>query len=142
MAGGAGASSLVALHTGRYSMCLGFPPAKSQATNTPITLRHAGGTAQLTVDQRKEATLFNFVTLGEFTFKAGDSGFLEVSNSSADGRVAIDGARWVWLGEQRYELCILALRLVRARCCVGASARRFPRSRPIHFHPPQWQLRG
>ena len=76
---------------GRYLVCLGFRPAKSQATNTPITIRHAGGTAKLTVDQRKETTPFNFVPLGEFTCKAGDSGFLEVSNSSTDGRVAIDG---------------------------------------------------
>ena len=84
---------------GRYLVCLGFRPAKSQATNTPITIRHAGGTAKLTVDQRKETTPFNFVPLGEFTFKAGNGGFLEVSNANADGRVAIDGARWVWLGE-------------------------------------------
>ncbi|MBI3877839.1 MAG: FAD-dependent oxidoreductase, partial [Verrucomicrobia bacterium] len=84
---------------GRYLVCLGFRPAKVQATNTPVTIRHAGGTAKLTVDQRKETTPFNFVPLGEFTFKAGDSGFLEVSNGSADGRVAIDGVRWVWLGE-------------------------------------------
>ena len=84
---------------GRYLVCLAFRPAKAQATNTPITIRHAGGTAKLTVDQRKETTPFNFVPLGEFTFKADASGFLEVSNSSADGRVAIDGARWVWVGE-------------------------------------------
>ena len=84
---------------GRYLVCLGFRPAKAQATNTPITIRHASGTAKLTVDQRKETTPFNFVTLGEFTFKAGDSGFLELRTGSTDGRVAIDGARWVWLGE-------------------------------------------
>lgn len=84
---------------GRYLVCLGFRPAKVQATNTPVTIRHAGGTAKLTVDQRKETTPFNFVPLGEFTFRAGDSGFVEVSNGNADGRVAIDGVRWVWLGE-------------------------------------------
>jgi len=31
--------------------------------------------------------------------EAGSSGFLEVSNGETDGRVVIDGARWVWLGE-------------------------------------------
>lgn len=84
---------------GRYLVCLGFRPAKVQATNTPVTIRQAGGTTKLTVDQRQETTSFNFVPLGEFTFKAGDSGFVEISNSNTDGRVAIDGVRWVWLGE-------------------------------------------
>jgi len=88
---------------GRYLVGLGFRPAKAQATNTPVTIRHAGGTAKLTVDQRRETTPFNFVPLGEFTFKAGDSGFVEISNGAADGRVAIDGVRWMWLGEASAE---------------------------------------
>ena len=84
---------------GRYLVCLGFRPSKSQATNTPVTIRHAGGTAKLTVDQRKESTPFNFVPIGEFKFKAGDGGFVEITNQQTDGRVAIDGVRWIWLGE-------------------------------------------
>ncbi|HEY6169808.1 MAG TPA: FAD-dependent oxidoreductase [Verrucomicrobiae bacterium] len=84
---------------GRYQVCLGFRPAKNQATKVPVTIRHAGGTAKLTVNERKETTPFNFVPLGEFNFRAGDSGFVEISNANADGRVVIDGVRWVWLGE-------------------------------------------
>ncbi|HLQ45307.1 MAG TPA: hypothetical protein VK137_11300, partial [Planctomycetaceae bacterium] len=84
---------------GRYLVCLGFRPPKGQATNTPVTIRHASGTTKLTVNQRQETTSFNFVPLGEFSFKASDSGFVEISNRQADGRVAIDGVRWVWLGE-------------------------------------------
>ncbi|MBI5397361.1 MAG: FAD-dependent oxidoreductase, partial [Verrucomicrobia bacterium] len=84
---------------GRYQVCLGFRPAKFQATNTPLTIRHAGGTAKLTVDQRKETTPFNFVPLGEFQFRAGDSGLVEITNAKTDGRVALDAVRWVWLGE-------------------------------------------
>ena len=84
---------------GRYEVCLGFRSARNQATNVPLTIRHAGGTAKLTVNQRKETTPFNFVSLGEFQFKAGDSGFVEISNSNTDGRVVVDGVRWVWLGE-------------------------------------------
>jgi len=38
--------------------------------------------------------------LGEYRFKAGDAGFVEIRNGDAlDGRVAVDGVRWVWLGE-------------------------------------------
>ena len=29
----------------------------------------------------------------------GDSSFVEITNASTDGRVVIDGVRWVWLGE-------------------------------------------
>jgi hypothetical protein len=84
---------------GRYQVCLGFRPSKTQSTRVPVAIRHAGGTAKITVDQRNETTPFNFVPVGEFTFKAGDSGFVEISNGETDGRVAIDGVRWVWLGE-------------------------------------------
>ena len=84
---------------GRYQLCLGFRPSKSLATNVPLTIRHADGTAKLTVNQREESTPFNFVPIGEFKFKAGDSGFVEVANANTDGRVATDGVRWVWLGD-------------------------------------------
>ena len=84
---------------GKYQICLGFRPAKNQATNVPVTIRHASGTAKLTVNERDETTPFNFTPVGEFTFKAGDSGFVEIANANTDGRVVIDGVRWVWLGE-------------------------------------------
>lgn len=87
------------LAKGRYRLCLGFRPAKSQATNTPLTIRHADGMTKVTVDQRNEVTPLNWVPVGEFIFNAGSSGFVDITNSAADGRVAIDGMRWVWLGE-------------------------------------------
>lgn len=86
---------------GRYQLCLGFRPSKTQATNTPLIIRHAGGVAKITVNQRNETTPFNFVPVGEYTFKAGSSGSVEVTNGGADGRVVVDGLRWVWLGEQK-----------------------------------------
>mgnify|MGYP003606728260 CR=1 FL=1 len=85
---------------GRYQICLCFRPANNYATSVPVTIRHAEGTAKVTVDQRKETTPFPFVALGEFRFKAGDAGFVELRNGAAlDGRVVVDGVRWVWLGE-------------------------------------------
>jgi hypothetical protein len=84
---------------GRYRVCLGFRPSKSQATNTPVLIKHAGGNTKLTIDQRTATTPFNWAPLGEFTFKAGDAGFVEVTNGNANGRVVVDGVRWVWLGE-------------------------------------------
>lgn len=84
---------------GRYRVCLAFRPSKSQATNTPVLIKHAGGNTKLTVDQRTGTTPFLWTPLGDFEFKAGESGFAEVTNREADGRVAIDGMRWIWLGE-------------------------------------------
>ncbi len=87
------------LRAGRYQVCLAYRPAKVQATNTPITIRHAGGTAKVVLNQQQSPTALNYVSLGEFEFAKGREGFLEVTNRDADGRVAIDGARWIWLGE-------------------------------------------
>ncbi len=84
---------------GRYQVCLAFRPSKTQATNTPVTIRHADGIARLSVNQREETTPFNWVPLGEFNFKAGTSAFLELRNADTDGRIAVDGVRWIWLGE-------------------------------------------
>jgi hypothetical protein len=85
---------------GRYQVCLGFRAAKGQATQVPITIRHAEGTAKAEVDQSKETTPFPFVGLGEYRFRAGDAGFVELRNGEKmDGRVVVDGVRWVWLGE-------------------------------------------
>ncbi len=87
------------LRPGRYQLCLGFRPLKTQATNTPVTITHAGGKTQIAVDQRKEATPFNFVPLGEFSFNGSDKDGVDITNSGTDGLIAIDGVRWLWLGE-------------------------------------------
>jgi len=84
---------------GRYQVCLAFRPATSQATNVPVTVRHSGGTERLTINQRDQPGPLPFVSLGEFQCKAGASSFVEITNSGTDGRVAVDGVRWVWLGE-------------------------------------------
>jgi len=84
---------------GRYRVCLGYRPSRTQATNTLLLVRHAEGSSKLTVDQRTSATPFNWVAVGDFRFKKGDSGLVDISNHEANGRVAIDGVRWVWLGE-------------------------------------------
>jgi hypothetical protein len=85
--------------TGRYKVCLGFRPSKRQATNVPVTIRSADGAKRFAVDERAETTPFNFTPLGEFRFKAGDSGFVEITNGGTDGYVVIDAVRWIWLGE-------------------------------------------
>jgi len=84
---------------GRYEVCLGFRPSKRQASNVPVTIRSADGVKRLTADERTETTPFNFAPLGEYRFKAGDGGFVEITNGNTDGNVVVDGVRWIWLGE-------------------------------------------
>ncbi len=85
--------------TGRYLLCLGFRPSPRHATKEPVTDHSNDGAKKLTVDERTETTPFNFTPIGEFKFKTGTSGYLEITNGNTDGRTVIDGARWVWLGE-------------------------------------------
>jgi hypothetical protein len=85
--------------SGRYRVCIGFRPAKVQATNVPVTVRHADGTTALTLNQQQDTTPFPWVAIGEFPFKSGAAAGLEISNAGADGLVTIDGVRWIWLGE-------------------------------------------
>lgn len=89
----------VNLPAGRYQVCVGFRPAKNQASNVPVTIRHAGGTARVTLDERKGEGPFVWVGVGEFKFSAEKAGFVEIGNGGTDGRVAVDGVRWVWVGE-------------------------------------------
>ena len=84
---------------GRYAVVLGFRPSKGLATNTPVTVKHAGGVAKVTINQRTADTPFPFVVIGEYRFKTGNAGFVEVANAETDGKVMIDGVRWIWLGE-------------------------------------------
>jgi hypothetical protein len=84
---------------GRYRVCLGFRPDPHQARNLAVTIGHAEGTARLKVNQRTESTPFPFVALGEYRFEPGKPAFVEVTNHGADGRIAVDAVRWVWLGD-------------------------------------------
>jgi len=84
--------------SGRYLVALAFPSTPSQATNTPVTVTHAGGESKLTIDQ-KNASLFAFTPLGEYRFDAAQPASVTVSNQGANGRVAADTVRWIWLGE-------------------------------------------
>ncbi|WAC18553.1 FAD-dependent oxidoreductase [Luteolibacter sp. SL250] len=85
--------------SGRYRVCVGFRPLKTQATNTPVKVSHAGGNSDVTLNQREKTTPFPWTGIGEFVFKAGVPAEVEISNVGTDGLIAIDGVRWIWLGE-------------------------------------------
>jgi hypothetical protein len=84
---------------GRYMVCLAYPAVANRDPRVPVRVRHAGGTAELTVDQRKADTPFVFKPLGEFRFQGGQGYAVEVRNEGTTGVVAVDAVKWVWLGE-------------------------------------------
>ena len=84
---------------GRYEVCFGYRPSKRQTTSVNLTIQSSDGSSQKTVDETSSPTPFPWVPLGEFHFKAGGDGSVEVANGDADGVVVADGVRLVWLGD-------------------------------------------
>ncbi len=85
--------------TGRYAVAVAYATVGNRATNTPVEIRHADGTATVKVNQRRKASPFAFTPVGEFRFKAGEPATVVISNAGVDGYVQIDTVRWIWLGE-------------------------------------------
>lgn len=84
---------------GRYEICLAFRPRKGLAQGAVVKVLHADGETDLKIDQTIETTPFPFVSLGEFRCDTGNKSTLTLSDPGLKGRVAVDGARWIWRGE-------------------------------------------
>jgi hypothetical protein len=85
--------------TGRYRVAVAFATGPNRATNARVAIRHADGTASITLNQKRKTTPFAFEPIGEFRFKAGEAAIATYDNQGADGAVLIDTVRWIWLGE-------------------------------------------
>lgn len=76
---------------GRYEVRVSYSPAANRATNVPITITHAEGTARATLNQRQPPPLENgFASLGAFSFAPAHPAVVEISNAGTDGYVVID----------------------------------------------------
>ena len=80
---------------GRYRVEFAFPPHSNRATRVPVTVRHAGGSDTIFVNQKKAIADGPFLALGEFEFSAQGPAAVEVANEAADGHVVADAVRWV-----------------------------------------------
>ena len=81
---------------GRYEVRLAAPPNNNRATNVPVTVRHAGGVAKVSVNQRRKPAHDGlFHSLGVFEFQAGEDAEVVVSNQGVDGYVIVDGLQFV-----------------------------------------------
>ncbi|MBI5384134.1 MAG: FAD-dependent oxidoreductase [Verrucomicrobia bacterium] len=77
---------------GNYSVALRWTENANRASNVPITLTHAGGVTNLTVNQRSNGGVW--FPLGTFYFEAGSAGNLLLENTGTDGFVIADATLW------------------------------------------------
>jgi hypothetical protein len=84
-------------HAGFYEVRLAHCYNIRRATNTPVTIHHAGGETTIRINQQEtpqHARLFR--TLGTFRFEAGRSGWVRISNEgTGDKYVIADCVQWL-----------------------------------------------
>jgi len=79
---------------GEYEVQVAWSRNGNRATNVPVTIEHAGGKAEVKLDQREPPGIGGlFGSVGRFRF--GKDGVVTLSNAGADGHVIIDAVRWV-----------------------------------------------
>ncbi|HEX2871653.1 MAG TPA: FAD-dependent oxidoreductase [Polyangiaceae bacterium] len=79
---------------GHYEVRLAYTVNANRATNVPVAVSHAAGTANLTVNQRTPPAVGGtFAVLGEYDF--GATGTVVVSTAGTDGYVIVDAVQFV-----------------------------------------------
>lgn len=73
---------------GTYDVYLIWTSGSSRASNVPVSIVHAGGTATTTVNQRTYGGQWRYV--GTYTFNAGTGGSVTLSNTGTNGYVIAD----------------------------------------------------
>jgi hypothetical protein len=80
---------------GTYEVRMAYTALPNRATNVPVTVRHEGGEAKTTVNERKAPPIDGlFLSLGTWQFSRGEA-LVEISNAGTDGHVIIDAVQWL-----------------------------------------------
>jgi hypothetical protein len=79
---------------GLYKVSLAYSALGNRASNVPVTIKHAGGEAKMLVNEQKKAP-GGLLLLGEYEFKAGKVGWVELCNEATDGHVIADAVQWL-----------------------------------------------
>ncbi|MEX0819397.1 MAG: DUF1553 domain-containing protein [Pirellulaceae bacterium] len=86
--------------TGRYEVRLSYTPGSGRANNVPITILHADGKTEVTLDQTKKPTIDNlFAAVGSFRFEEGRPGSVTISTTGTVGHVIVDAVALVEIDE-------------------------------------------
>jgi hypothetical protein len=82
--------------SGRYDVRVGYSAHSNRASNVPVSILHAGGQADVVVNQKKPAEIDNlFHSVGTFSFQAGAEYEVKISNHETDGYVILDAIQLV-----------------------------------------------
>ncbi|MEO8499186.1 MAG: DUF1549 domain-containing protein, partial [Planctomycetota bacterium] len=82
--------------SGSYEVTMSYTPNPGRANNVPITIRHADGKSEVTLDQTRKPPIDNlFAAVGRFRFEGGKPASLTVSTTGTVGHVIVDAVRLV-----------------------------------------------
>lgn len=76
---------------GAYQVYVRWTADDKRDTAVPITIVHANGQTNLTVNQQDNGNQWRH--LGDFVFEAGNSGYIKISNANTSGYVIVDAVR-------------------------------------------------
>ena len=80
--------------SGTYEVRFASAAHENRASNTAVTVRHAGGNAAVSVNQRVNPKIENrWISLGTYTFNAGQTYAVVVDAAGADGNAHIDAVQ-------------------------------------------------
>ncbi|TWU03390.1 Arylsulfatase [Neorhodopirellula pilleata] len=90
------------LKDGRYEVHVSYTSHRNRATNVPITIHHANGDSQITVNQQRKPAENGWHSLGRFSFSSQKPAVVEISTSGTDGHVIADAVRLVPVTEPEH----------------------------------------
>lgn len=82
--------------SGNYRVSLRWSANTNRATNVPVAITHSGGVANSTVNQQSNGGIW--FDLGVYSFTAGSTGSLLLTNTGVNGYVIADAAMWTRVG--------------------------------------------
>lgn len=84
------------LPAGKYEVRVSYSPNTNRASNVPVTVRFAGGSKTLSIDQKKAAPIDGaWVSLGAYDFAADAPAQVIISNKDTNGHVIVDAVWFV-----------------------------------------------
>ena len=84
---------------GTYEISLLYKPGGDRASNVPITIKHADGTANVTWNMQQGSPHGFAVAIGTYRFKAAESNTVTLSTTGANGKVIADSVAFVKVGD-------------------------------------------
>ncbi|MDR6550913.1 polysaccharide lyase family 8 super-sandwich domain-containing protein [Paenibacillus qinlingensis] len=78
--------------SGMYNVYVWWPAHFNRATNIPVDIVHASGTAQVSIDQTSLGGQWNLV--GTYSFAAGTTGYVKIRTDSVNGVVVADAVKF------------------------------------------------